>query len=236
MVAARLTPDRYLHLLRRDGERLLETADGSFDLPVPGCPGWTVTDLLAHVGSVYAHKVSVLRLGRRPEPGEWAQADEGADPASALAWCHGWLHGVAGALAHRDPASPTWTFWDGDSTVAFWYRRMAHETSVHRVDAQAAVGPIEPIAADLALDGIDELLDALLEAASADTGVAAPPFTLAVGSGGLVTVDLCDVAVSGDPSSVLLWLWGRADASTVRIQGSPDDVTALVDLLRAGTQ
>ena len=43
-------------------------------------------------------------------------------------------------------------------TAAFWPRRMAHETSVHRVDAQQAAGAQLPIDTALATDGVDEFL------------------------------------------------------------------------------
>jgi hypothetical protein len=36
-------------------------------------------------------------------------------------------------------------------------RRQAHETAMHRIDAQLAADRTEPIAQELAVDGIDEL-------------------------------------------------------------------------------
>lgn len=52
-----------------------------------------------------------------------------------------------------------WHFFPAPSPLAFWARRQAHETTVHRVDAESARGgtPTE-IAPDFAADGIDELL------------------------------------------------------------------------------
>jgi hypothetical protein len=48
-------------------------------------------------------------------------------------------------------------------TASFWVRRMVHETAIHRVDAELAVGlTSEPIETDLAVDGIDELLTVFL--------------------------------------------------------------------------
>jgi hypothetical protein len=35
--------------------------------PVPGCPGWTVSDLVFHVAEVYLHKATVTRTGEWPE-------------------------------------------------------------------------------------------------------------------------------------------------------------------------
>lgn len=45
------------------------------------------------------------------------------------------------------------------SPLAFWSRRQLHETTVHRVDAESALGgPLTTVGADRAADGIDELL------------------------------------------------------------------------------
>jgi hypothetical protein len=44
-------------------------------------------------------------------------------------------------LEAADPDMTCWTFLDAPSSVAFWARRQAHETAIHRVDAeQAAAG------------------------------------------------------------------------------------------------
>ena len=44
------------------------------------------------------------------------------------------------------------------ATLAFWARRMVHETMVHRVDAASAVGVEPELDPALAQDAIDELL------------------------------------------------------------------------------
>src|SRR5262245_1961551 len=51
-----------------------------------------------------------------------------------------------------------WTFLAAPSPRAFWARRQAHETAIHRADAQSPTGSIDPSALDLAADGVDELL------------------------------------------------------------------------------
>ena len=38
----------------------------------------------------------------------------------------------------RQPTDPTPTWYDPDQTVAFWIRRMAQETVIHRMDAELA--------------------------------------------------------------------------------------------------
>jgi len=73
------------------------------------------------------------------------------------------------AVVQRDQKVPVWG-WAGDHTSDFWARRQAHETSVHRIDAQLAAGAVLSIAPpELAADGIDEWFDVLVAA----TGIAA---------------------------------------------------------------
>ncbi len=52
-----------------------------------------------------------------------------------------------------------WSFLPSPSPLAFWARRQAHETAIHRHDADAAAGAPGPaVDPALALDGIDELV------------------------------------------------------------------------------
>ncbi len=49
--------DSYLSLIRTDAAALATAARGRLADPVPSCPGWTVADLVDHVGHVYLHKI-----------------------------------------------------------------------------------------------------------------------------------------------------------------------------------
>jgi uncharacterized protein (TIGR03083 family) len=122
--------------------------------PVSSCPGWTVDDLAGHVAEVYLHKAECIRLRAFPRP--WPPPRQGGPPTTALdtAWAR-----LMEQLATHDPADPAATWHDPDQTVGFWIRRMAHETVIHRVDAQLAAGiPVDAIPGDLALDDVDEVL------------------------------------------------------------------------------
>ena len=62
-------------------------------------------------------------------------------------------------LTTRDPADIGGTWYPPDPTVGFWFRRMAQESVIHRIDAELGAGaPVAPVPDDLALDGIDEIL------------------------------------------------------------------------------
>lgn len=235
MSPTRLTSDRYLELFHLDGERLLAVADDG-SRPVPACDDWTVDDLIVHLGGVYSNKVAVLRLGRRAQPGEWELPGDDADAEADLRWCHAMLHALAALLAGRQPDEPAWS-WGPEQTVGFWQRRMAHETAMHRIDAEAAAGQLTPIADDLALDGIDELFYVFVPA---DAFEAAPVIEERDGS---VRVRLRavgeEVTLTGSASDVLLWLWGRPAGRGPRVgvdvEGSPAAVADLERILRERT-
>src|SRR6185436_3745950 len=152
---------RLLDSLASDFDRLRKVATtADLAAPVPSCPGWTLADLIRHVGTVYLHKVECMRLGSHPE--DWPPAgiaDE--DPAALLDRSYAALTAEFGS---RDPADPAFTWYGPDQTVGFWIRRMAQETVIHRVDAELAA-EVEPgaIPDDIALDGIDEFLIAFIE-------------------------------------------------------------------------
>ncbi|MDO8308856.1 MAG: maleylpyruvate isomerase family mycothiol-dependent enzyme [Actinomycetota bacterium] len=222
-VGSRLTSQRYLDLLHGDGERLLEASEGNMAAACPSCEGWTVDDLVFHIGSVYAHKLAALRLGRAPEKGEWQVPAEEASPEHDLAWCHAELHALAAELARLPSDAPAWTWWPPEQTVGFWQRRMALETAVHRVDAELASGAATPVADDLALDGIDEVLHVMLADSGVDD-VSGPEV-----DGGRVTVTVSGTTIVGPASDLFLWLWGRGDAGRLEVlSGSAADLRALV--------
>lgn len=236
MSTTRLTSDRYLELFHQDGERLLAVAEDGSSLPVPACAGWAVDDLVVHLGTVYSNKVAVLRLGRRAEPGEWDVPGDEADAGAHLAWCHAMLHTLAGLLAAHAPDESAWS-WGPEQTVGFWQRRMAHETAIHRIDAEAAAGQVTPVADDLALDGIDELFSVFVRSDAFD----AAPVLESDDETARVRVRVLgeEVVVSGSAPDVLLWLWGRpsgrGERDGVVIEGTPNAVAELVRILRERT-
>ena len=156
-----LTPEQYVAALQRDGERLAQAADEALDLPVPTCPGWTVADLVHHTGGVHRHKAATVRYGgtQRP-PIEYADLPQ-PPSGSLLTWYREGLDELVALLAAADPEAPAFS-WAGDHRVAFWQRRMAHETLVHRIDAELAVKQPTAIAPELGTDGVDEFLGVFL--------------------------------------------------------------------------
>ncbi|HEX6683858.1 MAG TPA: maleylpyruvate isomerase N-terminal domain-containing protein [Candidatus Limnocylindrales bacterium] len=131
---------------------------GDLTARVPSCPEWTVADLVSHVAHVYLHKVEMMRHHGWPDP--WPPAPTGETEVEMLE--RGYL-ALRAEFAARPATQEAVTWHDEDQTVGFWVRRMAHETVIHRIDAELGAGVAsEPVPGDLALDGIDELLQLFL--------------------------------------------------------------------------
>lgn len=130
------------------------------DLVVPSCPEWTLRDLAVHVGEFCGFWTHVLCEGagrvRTPFP------DVPTDDARVVDW----LANIGSHLSHVLASTPAetrvWTWFESDHSAGFVARRCAHELSIHRYDAQTARDACTPIPAELASDGIDEMLDALV--------------------------------------------------------------------------
>lgn len=231
--------DRYLEFIRADATALIQAARGRLAEPVPSCPGWSVGDLVEHVGHVYLHKIECIRRQRAPEP--WPPPPHDIDP---LDWLEAATQEMLAEFADRGPGAPSYTWHEPDQTVGFWYRRMAQETAVHRIDAELAAHAPTPVDAELALDGVDELLDIHVCGDWSDLpqpelvgriGLrAADRSWLVVLAAEDVTVEPfsgqdVDAVVSAEPSDLLLWLWGRlpVESGSVQADGDPAAVERL---------
>ncbi|HEU4425481.1 MAG TPA: maleylpyruvate isomerase family mycothiol-dependent enzyme [Pilimelia sp.] len=158
METATISTERLLQCLAADEARLRAVAARDLTAAVPSCPGWSVTDLVTHVAVTYLHKAECMRRGELPRP--WPPDTSGEDPVTLLD--RGYAE-MTSEFVTRAPESPTYTWYDADQSVGFWVRRMAQETVIHRVDAELAAHlPITSIPDDLAVDGVDEVLERFL--------------------------------------------------------------------------
>jgi uncharacterized protein (TIGR03083 family) len=205
----------YLAHLRADSDAVLAglaTAQGSE--PVAACPGWTVRDLVGHLGGVHRWAREIILTGKpgaepRPEGDLAAWFAEGADA-------------LIETLTTADPAASAWSF-TTDRTVGFWRRRQALETVVHRWDAQSAVGEPERIAPALAAEGIWEVAELMLPRQVAKRRIPPLPGPIRVVA---TDVEATYVLGEGEPGAtvrapaevLLLLLWQRADPADPRLQ------------------
>ncbi|MFI5967172.1 maleylpyruvate isomerase family mycothiol-dependent enzyme [Streptomyces asoensis] len=229
----------FLSVLDREGRALAAAAaEAGPGAKVPTCPEWQVRDLLRHTGAVHRWATSFVA---RAEPSFRPFGDPpDLDGDALLAWFREGHERLVATLSAAPPDLECWHFLPAPSPLAFWARRQAHETAVHRVDAESACGRSpEEAARDLdpgfAADGVDELLRGfhgraksrvrtevprVLRVRATDAAGAAwtvrlsaePPVTERDGGGAEPDAD-CEV--SGPAALLYLSLWNRAPFPTV---------------------
>jgi uncharacterized protein (TIGR03083 family) len=208
-VVARTAPD-WLDLLRSSTQRFAAVVDTAEpDTRLTWCPGWTLHDLVDHLGGVHqwaAHAVVVGDPTLEPEP-----APLGADLSR---WYAAHASALVDVLAATPADAPAWTLDKQDRTAGFWRRRQVHETVMHTWDAEEALGAARPIEPWLAWDGVLEVAHTLYPRQVHLGRVAPLPACLR-----LVATDVDDevtlgdgppLVVEGSAEVLLRLLWHRA--------------------------
>ena len=158
--------------LEVDAARLIElVTDADRTGAVPTCPGWTVADVVDHVGTLYrwsaAHVATNARARISPSTLDLGPPDDRSTPE----WLAEGVAPMIGTFRSADPDERVWG-WGADRHARFWPRRMLFETVIHRADAAFALGADVEIEPAVAADGIDELLCNLPHAAYFAPGIA----------------------------------------------------------------
>ncbi|SFC16918.1 maleylpyruvate isomerase family mycothiol-dependent enzyme [Streptomyces aidingensis] len=128
---------------------------------VPGCPEWSLRDLVAHLGDVHRSWAAAVAAGPSDAPPTEGQLGDLAPHGDLLAWSAESTGLLLAALRAADPARGCWTWWGGSGapqTVGAVARHQLQEAAVHTYDAQEAAGRPEPVPTAVALDGIPEFL------------------------------------------------------------------------------
>ena len=157
-----LPAERYRELLDEDFRRLRALVEEAGDRPVPCVPGLDG----GRRGPAHGHGLPAqgrLDPGRRDADARLGVAAGARCAPPSRGRCSRTPTGSwwSSSTSHA-PGDHAATWWPPDQTVGFWLRRMAHETSIHRRDVESAVGAETPVAPDLAVDGIDEVLALML--------------------------------------------------------------------------
>jgi uncharacterized protein (TIGR03083 family) len=237
----------YTTHLRADGERMADAVARDLDAHVPTCPDWNVAKLTIHTGQHHRWVADAVRGGGKPPenpPKPGLRGDE------LVEWFRQGWRDLADLLDRMDDETPAWS-WSGDNRVGFWRRRTALETLVHRWDAENATGERSPLAAELAADGVDEMLFVMmLDDATAYRGHAVRAtietmdhpraWSLVLEDGelprpsrdALAQTDEDSVSIRGSAEDVLLFLWGRYDADKVDITGPQQQVDGLLKFMQ----
>jgi uncharacterized protein (TIGR03083 family) len=246
------TKDFWLAALRADSPALQDAvAQAGAGAEVPSCPGWTGADLVEHLTSElrWVRETTARGVTDRPEQIEVAPRPEWE---VALDGLRRELTGTIETLEALDADLPAWNWAPQAKKASFWQRRMAHEISVHRWDAESAAGRATPIETKLAADGVNEVLDTWLPAGRGTDGAGLTGVVGLVATdggheffvrerpdGGVALLDtgtLLDtepherVVATGPASDILLVLYGRLDADVLEISGE----ARLLDALRVG--
>lgn len=161
---------------------------------VPSCPGWSVSDLVAHLGWLHRWVAAIVRerMTAPPAVGEvgflslpsdvsgWPAPDQapnrGPLPEGLVDWFSAGAAELADLFRRLDPASPAWS-WSAEQTVGFWQRTQTIEAAIHRWDAEGAVGSQRPIDQALAVDAIHHTFEVMAPSRRAAPDVVAPEGT-----------------------------------------------------------
>jgi len=236
--------ERHLCALDSEGVLLAGACErAGLEAPVPTCPGWKVEELLRHVG--YVHRWAAAHVSQASpclleDLSEQEVLARGPDTDELLAWFRDGHASLTRTLRSADAGLSCWTFLDAPTPLAFWARRQAHETAIHRADAESALGEITSFDPGFASDGIDELLIGFAPRERHATPVG-DPCTFAICASDthddwLVTFghetttsrgddrgdDRADCRVAGYASDLYLALWNRtARDGRISVTGDP---------------
>ncbi|MET0424569.1 MAG: maleylpyruvate isomerase family mycothiol-dependent enzyme [Actinoplanes sp.] len=247
------TKDFWLASLRADSPALQDAvAQAGPDAAVPSCPDWTVADLVAHVTELLNWVREVTPRGVTDLPPRAPGAESRPEWPEALDGLRRELTGTIETLDALDADFPAWNWAPQAKKAGFWHRRMAHEISVHRWDAEAAAGRPTPIETKLAADGVSEVLDTWLPAGRRRgpddlhgvvhliAGDAGYEWFIRLRGAGVALLDTSTILddddhharaqATGSASDLLLALMGRQKTDRLVVTGDP----RLIGALRAG--
>lgn len=241
-------PSARVNCLRREGELLAELTAADPAVPVPTCPGWSTADVLGHTGGGFRWAIRVV--GDRDHVYERDLPDPPAEFEELFRWYHEGLEELTALLTATEADLPCWIPVGRMETVAWWQRKVAVETALHRHDvdsatAQRAGRAVAAIDPTVAGDGIDEFVSDFLPGM----------LMLAQGAGPSGTVTLAPVdeprswsldlnadmrgvvrqpgeapaasVLTGTASDLLLWAWNRLpDLDRIGVAG---DTAILTD-------
>jgi uncharacterized protein (TIGR03083 family) len=132
------------------------------DVRVPGCPDWSLRDLVAHLGAVQRFWAVVVAAGPAEGPPTPEALGDREPRGDLLEWSAESTNILLAALHATDPELSCWAWWGASAapmTVAAVARHQVQEAAVHAYDAQESIGKPEPLPAAVAIDGVPEFLE-----------------------------------------------------------------------------
>jgi len=233
--------DEYLPALQRTDARFAEAAsaavlDRGWGAPVPGCPDWTLADLVRHLAEVQRFWAWVVRT-RAVDPSGYTEPQRHPDD-ELLGYVAAQSAELETVLAGADPAERVWT-WAPRQDVAFVLRRQLQEATVHTVDVEQVLGDVRPVAADVGLDGLDEWLEVMVPGAlpQGPPEGAHPVVFHAVDADAERTLfpgtrPFPIATLTGTAGDLLLAAWRRVPLEVLTVDGDGLQAAAMIDLVR----
>jgi uncharacterized protein (TIGR03083 family) len=241
--------------IARESNAFAAAAERDLSAPVQHCPGWTVADLVAHLTEVHWFWAA-MAADRLSAPPDEDRRPARAEAGDLIPTFRAGARHLVDVLAAADPAASVWTWAPSEQTVGFITRHQVQEAAVHRWDAENAVGEAQPIASAAAVDGIEEFLtfsvasesdhpdqprpdlDGRLALIASDANASWTMYDGSLPGTVAFSRDATEhlPALTGTASDLLLWLYGRLDASdlgTTSPHGDGAEVSALLARLRA---
>jgi uncharacterized protein (TIGR03083 family) len=229
--------------VRNEGEALARAAEaGPLDAAVPTCPDWNVDMLVRHIGDVHRWAATIVR---DRVPARLRRDFEGpAERDALLAWYRDGCAALVDVLEAGSPEDSFWFWGPAPNALAFWARRQANETAIHRCDAEAARGPITPLTTAHAVDALDEWLALAPRRTSAPDGGgrilrlvatdARATWSVILGEQVEVTSDRgrghCELR--GSASDLYLWSMNRRDTEGMSVSGDATLLQVWADNLK----
>ena len=220
------------------------------DARVPGCPDWSVRDLVAHLGEVHLFWSAAVTAGPADSPPEDSAVGDTEPHGELLTWSADSTAALVRALRAAGPDRGCWTWWQSSGapmTAGAVARHQVQEAGVHALDAQQAAKTAEPLPPAVAADGVGEFLSVGLRSSGPWPHDPAN-VVLAAGEGGNWLVDLgpdgaqvselaeaavsqvaADATVTARPDDLVLAFYRRQGPDPLLVTGDRGIVTRLLD-------
>jgi uncharacterized protein (TIGR03083 family) len=234
MIELPLHSSVYLDALSGESERLAASARRiGLEPSVPSCPGWDIAKLVLHVGILHRWVTSMVETGATDRL-DVKSVERAPDGAERIEWFEAGGTELVRVLGEAGPDRMVWTL-AGPGRSGFWFRRMAHETLVHRLDIELSAGPFGSVSPVLAADGVDEYLFGHLARHLARQPIEGPTtivrlepvdvdttWNISIDRDAITNIETAnsaDATVSASSTKLLTFLWNRGSLCENEIRG-----------------
>ena len=231
----RMDPAPFLASIEAEGAATLRAGRAGLDAPVPTCEGWTVHDVVGHLGRVHRSVSEIIE--RRSVEIPAVEIPKAPAGEAVLAFFDEGLDRLVAALGRHRPRRSRSTRGRVRASGRFYYRRMAHELADpplrRRGRPTAAPGPFDP---DMSVDGDRRVLRGARAVLGPPLGAArCPPGACTCTAPTARASGWCggrrrgghaprehakgDVAVRGSASDLFRFVWNRGAGDELEVLG-----------------